>query len=294
MKPAKFEYHAPASIDEALALLVRYQGDARLLAGGQSLVPMMNFRVVAPAALVDLNRIAALDYIMVEDDVVRIGAMTRQRKLEFSPVIAATLPLLRDAIKWVGHLPTRSRGTIGGSIAHADPSAEIPMVLQTLEGEVVARGPQSERRIKAADLFQSSLTTSLEPDEILTEIRLPVMPAKACWAIEEFARRQGDFAIAAIAVTIIRDGAHCAAARLGTAGIAASPARLIAAEEILERKGLGEAAIEEAAAAAAATVEALSDQNASAEFRRHLTHVLVRRAVENAIGRKGHPDVATG
>ena len=155
MKPAKFEYHAPASVDEALAILSRYDGEARVLAGGQSLVPMMNFRLATPRAIIDLNRIAGLAYVEEEGEIVRIGSMTRQRRLEFDPLVAAKLPLLREALRWVGHLPTRSRGTIGGSIAHADPSAEIPMVLQTLEGEVVARGPQGERRMAAQDLFRS-------------------------------------------------------------------------------------------------------------------------------------------
>ena len=159
MKPAKFEYHAPASVDEALAILGRYDGEARVLAGGQSLVPMMNFRLATPKAIIDLNRIAGLSYIEEDGEVVRIGSMTRQRRLEFDPQVAVKLPLLREALRWVGHLPTRSRGTIGGSIAHADPSAEIPMVLQALEGEVVARGPQGERRIPARELFHAALTT---------------------------------------------------------------------------------------------------------------------------------------
>src|SRR5580700_11238771 len=167
MKPASFDYHAPASVDEALALLRRYDSNARVLAGGQSLIPMMNFRLAAPPALIDLNRIPDLAYIKAEGDVVRIGAMTRQRTIEFSALVAEKLPLLREAIRHVGHLPTRSRGTIGGSIAHADPAAEIPMVLQALEGEVVVRAPQGERRIRAADLFRDALTTSLTPDEII-------------------------------------------------------------------------------------------------------------------------------
>ena len=189
VKPAKFEYHVPASVDEALAILGRYDGEARVLAGGQSLLPMMNFRLATPKAIIDLNRIAGLSYIEEDGDVVRIGAMTRQRRLEFEPLVAAKLPLLREALRWVGHLPTRSRGTIGGSIAHADPSAEIPMVLQVLEGEVVARGPQGERQIAAQDLFHSALTTSLDPLEIITEVRLPTIPAQAIYAVEEFARR---------------------------------------------------------------------------------------------------------
>ena len=152
MKPANFAYHAPASIEEALALLRRHGTDARLLAGGQSLIPMMNFRIAAPSAIIDLGHIPDLAYIEEDGAVVRIGAMTRQRAIEFSPLVGKKLPLLREAIGLVGHLPTRSRGTIGGSIAHADPAAEIPMVLQALDGAVVVRGPQGERSIAAADL----------------------------------------------------------------------------------------------------------------------------------------------
>jgi aerobic carbon-monoxide dehydrogenase medium subunit len=284
MKPAKFEYHAPASVDEALAILKRYDGEARVLAGGQSLVPMMNFRLAQPRAIVDLNRIAALAYIEQAGEVVRIGSMTRQRRLEFDPMVAAKLPLLREALRWVGHLPTRSRGTIGGSIAHADPSAEIPMVLQALEGEVVARGPQGERRIPARDLFHAALTTSLAPLEIITEVRFPAMPAQAAYAVEEFARRKGDFAIAAIAVMLVRDGERCTKARLATAGVGPASIRLRDAEAVLERDGLGDTAIAEAADKAKAQVDPISDLNGSAEYRRHLTGVLMQRAVLKAIG----------
>jgi len=284
VKPAKFEYHAPASVDEALTILGRYAGEARVLAGGQSLVPMMNFRLARPTAIVDLNRIDGLAYVEEEGVIVRIGSMTRQRRLEFDPLVAAKLPLLREALRWVGHLPTRSRGTIGGSLAHADPSAEIPMVLQTLEGEVVARGPQGERRIAAQDLFHAALTTSLDPLEIITEVRFPAMPAQAACAVEEFARRKGDFAIAAVAVMLVRDGERCAKARLATAGVGPASIRLRDAETVLEQKGLGEAAIAEAADKAKAAVDPVSDLNGSAEYRRHLTGVLMSRAVLKAIG----------
>jgi carbon-monoxide dehydrogenase medium subunit len=284
VKPAKFEYHAPASVDEALAMLGRYDGEARVLAGGQSLVPMMNFRLATPRAIIDLNRIDGLSYIEDDGEVVRIGSMTRQRRLEFDPRVAAKLPLLREALRWVGHLPTRSRGTIGGSIAHADPSAEIPMVLQTLEGEVVARGAQGERRIPAQQLFQAALTTSLAPLEIITEVRLPAMPAQAVCAVEEFARRKGDFAIAAVAVMLMRDGDRCIKARLATAGVSPASIRLRDAEAVLEQKGLGEDAIAEAADKAKAEVDPVSDLNGSAEYRRHLTGVLMSRAVLKAIG----------
>jgi aerobic carbon-monoxide dehydrogenase medium subunit len=186
---------------------------------------------------------------------------------------------------WIGHLPIRSRGTIGGSLAHADPAAEIPMVLQALEGEVVARGSQGERRIAAADLFQGPLMTSLAADEIITAVRLPAMPPTASHAIEEFARRKGDFAIAAITVMLVLDGERCVTARLATAGLGPVPMRLGEVETILEQRGVGEAAVLSAADRAAELVEPMSDQNGSADYRRHLTKVLTRRALLRAARR---------
>src|SRR2546429_15290 len=179
MKPVSFDYHAPASLEAAVALLQRYGGEAKVLAGGQSLMPLLNFRLSRPAALVDLGRIPGLAYIEEGDGQVRLGAMTRQRTIEFSPVVARWLPLLGEATKSVGHLPIRTRGTIGGSIAHADPSAEYPAVLTALEGEVVARGPKGGRVVKAKGLFLTYLTTSLGSDEVISEIRLPVTPVGA-------------------------------------------------------------------------------------------------------------------
>jgi len=284
MKPAKFDYHAPASVEEALALLQRYGGDAKVLAGGQSLMPLLNFRLSRPAALVDLNRIASLAYVSEHDGQVRLGAMTRQRTIEFSPIVARKLPLLREATRWVGHLPIRTRGTIGGSLAHADPAAEYPAVLTALEGEVVARGPRGERVVKAADLFQTYLTTSLAPEEILVEVRLGAMPAGAGYALEEFARRHGDFAIVGIAALIVREGRRCTRARLATAGTGPVPVRLRAAEEILERDGLDDAAIDAAARRASELVSPDSDIHASADYRRHLAGVLTKRALTRAIG----------
>lgn len=282
MKPASFEYHAPTTVDEALTLLQANGPDCRVLAGGQTLIPMMNFRLASPPVIVDLNRIPDLAYIKDQGDSICIGAMTRQRTIEFSPVIADKLPLLTAAIKLVGHLPTRSRGTIGGSIANADPAAELPMVLQVLDGAVVVRGPRGQRSIAASDLFQGAMTTSIAPDEILVEVRLPVMPAGAGFAIEEFARRHGDFAIAAVIAVILRDGRGCARACIATAGVSSHSERLRAAEQILEQHGLGEDAIVQAAEAAAEAVEPLSDRQASAAYRRQLTQVLTERAVRRA------------
>jgi carbon-monoxide dehydrogenase medium subunit len=285
MKPPPFEYHAPRTVDEALALLARYGGEAKVLAGGQSLMPLLNFRLSRPAALVDLNRIPGLAYIEEADGHVRFGAMTRQRTIEFSPVVAGRLPLLEEATKLVGHLPIRTRGTIGGSIAHADPSAEYPAVLTALDGEVVVRGPRGERIVKPAQLFQTYLTTSLDAGEILTEVRLPAMASGAGYAFEEFSRRHGDFAIVGVAATIVREGGRCAAARLAAAGAGPVPVRLRAAEEILEREGLDDAAIARAAGCAAGLVSPDSDIHASADYRRHLTRVLTERAVKRALTR---------
>ena len=282
MKPAKFDYHAPTTLDQAIVLLQKYNGEARLLAGGQSLLPMMNFRLVTPAALVDLNRIPDLAYIRFDSGMVRIGAMTRHRTVEFSPVIAQHLPLLVEVIRLVAHLPIRSRGTIGGSLALADPAAELPMLLQALEGEVVARGPKGERVIEAADLFEGIMTTSLAADEILSEVRLPVPSAHAGYAVEEFARRRGDFAIAAVTVVIERVGKRCSKARLATAGVGPVSIRLTSAEGVLEHDSLSDGAIEEAAVRAAAQVSPQTDQQGTAEYRRHLTRVLTARALRRA------------
>jgi len=284
MKPAKFDYHAPTTVEQALELLGRYGGDAKLLAGGQSLMPLLNFRLSRPAALVDLNRIPSLAYVREQDGQVRFGAMTRQRTIEFSPVVRERVPLLGEATRWVGHLPIRTRGTIGGSIAHADPSAEYPAVLTALEGEVVARGPKGERVVKAKDLFRTYLTTSLTPDEILVEVRMLAMPAGAGYALEEFARRHGDFAIVGIAAVVVKAGARCTLARLATAGTGPVPVRLRAAEEILERDGLTDAAIEAASRRASELVSPDSDIHASADYRRHLTGVLTKRALTRALG----------
>ena len=288
MKPARFDYHAPTTVEEAIALLARYGGEAKLLAGGQSLMPLMNFRLARPAALIDLNVIPGLAYIREDDGQIRFGAMTRQRTIEFSSLVRRRLPLLAEATALVGHLPIRTRGTIGGSIAHADPSAEYPAMLTALDGSVVARGPRGERMLTPAELFQSYLSTSLGPDEILVEVRLPATPAGAGYAFEELARRHGDFAMVGIAAVITRDAARCTMARLATAGAGPVPLRLRAAEEILERDGLGDAAIEAAARRAAELVNPDSDLHASADYRRHLTGVLTARAVRRALAKAAH------
>ncbi len=270
MKPPRFDYHAPRALTEAIDLIARHGGAARVLAGGQSLVPMLNFRLAQPEALVDLRHVPGLAGIEAEAGTIRIGAMTRQRQAEHSPVIAQHLPLMAAALQWVGHAPTRSRGTIGGSIAHADPSAELPMVLRALDGEVVASGPSGARVIPADALFQSMFTTALAPDEILTEVRLPAMPAGCACAIEEFARRPGDFG-----------------ARIAVAGASEAVFRAFAAEQLLATQGAGAEGIAAAAALASEACTPMSDPRVSADYRRHLIRVLTRRALERAAAQPG-------
>jgi len=283
LKPSKFAYHAPAKLDEAVQLLERYGGNARVLSGGQSLIPMLNFRLLAPEALVDLRRVPGLAGIRFAHGTVCIGAMTRQRAAENSELVARYLPLMKEALHWVGHLPTRSRGTIGGSIAHADPSAELPTVLIALDGAVVATGPSGARVIAADDLFDTLFTTTLTPLEVLSEVRIPTIQARSGFAFEEYARRKGDFAIVGIATVLEGDANRCTRARLVAAGVGGRPVRLRAAEQLLEKEGLSVETVIAASRKAAEIVEPTSDPAASTDFRRHLTGVLAERALLRAI-----------
>jgi carbon-monoxide dehydrogenase medium subunit len=285
MKPPPFDYHAPASAAEALELLSRYGADARLLAGGQSLVPLLNFRLSAPAVIVDLNRAADLAYIREENGRVRLGAMTRQRAIEFSPLVKNRLPLLAEATRWVGHLPTRTRGTIGGSLAHSDPAAEYPAVATALDAELVIRARTGERVVRAAEFFVGLMTTAVQPGEMLVEVRLPALALSSGWAFEEFSRRHGDFAIVGIAAMVTAQGDRCRSARLAACGAGPAAIRLRAAEETLEQGGLGDRYIDDAAARAAELVDPSADLHASVEYRRHLTRVLTRRALKRAVER---------
>jgi aerobic carbon-monoxide dehydrogenase medium subunit len=294
MKPPSFDYYAPASAAEALELLGRYGADTRLLAGGQSLVPLLNFRLSAPAVIVDLNRTADLAYIKEENGQVRLGAMTRQRAIEFSPLVKSRLPLLGEATRWVGHLPTRTRGTIGGSLAHSDPAAEYPAVAAALDAELVIRGSAGERVVRAAEFFMGFMTTAVQPGEMLVEVRLAPQAVNSGSAFEEFSRRHGDFAIVGIAAMVAVDGDRCRSARLAACGAGPTAMRLRAAEEILEQGGVGERNIDDAAARAAELVDPGADLHASAEYRRHLTGVLTRRALKRAVERSRKREDAHG
>jgi carbon-monoxide dehydrogenase medium subunit len=280
MKPAPFAYVAPTSVDEALALLAQHADEAKPLAGGQSLVPLMNFRLARPGVLVDLNRIPELQYIREHDGGLAIGAMTRQRAAERSALVRERCPLLAAALPLVGHPPIRNRGTVGGSLAHADPAAELPAVAAALDAELVVRGPSGERVARPDAFFLTYLTTTLEPTELLVEVRFPAWPAGAGWAFEELSRRHGDFAIVGVAAVLQLDSqGQVADARLAFIGAAPTPVRAHAAEAALRGQP---ATAETFRAAAERVVDALDpsdDVHASAAYRREVAKVLARRAL---------------
>ena len=286
MKPAAFEYHRVDTVEDALARLGELGEDAKLLAGGQSIVPMMNFRIVRPPALVDISRVPDLDYIAPDGDGLRVGALTLHREIEHADDgLLDGFGVLKAAAPLVGHMPIRSRGTFGGSVAHGDPSAEWCMLTLLLDGEIVARSAEGERVIAASDFFMGFFTTALEPGDILTEVRF-ARPLRQA-AIEEFARRHGDFAIVAVAAGVESEDGTCRRTRVVVGGVDEVPLRVEAAEEILLGSDLGQEAIEEAAQVAAGEVEPASDIHGSAGYRKQLTAVLLRRALRKAMG-DGH------
>lgn len=283
MKPPPFEYRAPKTMNEALALLARHGYDAKVLAGGQSLVPLLNFRLARPAVIVDINAVEGLDRIADDESAkeVSIGALVRLTDAERSDVVARRCPLLVEALRHVGHRTIRNRGTVGGSLAHADPAAELPLVLRALDGRVRAASPRGEREVAAADLFVGYLQTALAPDEILVEARFPWTGPGARWSFVEFSRRSGDFALAAACVVLSLGPAGVVAARIAVAGGGPVPIRASEAEAVLVRGG--EHAARDAAERAAAACEVEGDIHASAEYRRELIATLVRRAI-GAVG----------
>ncbi len=286
MKPALFDYVAPESIAHAIKELT---GDdmARPLAGGQSLIPTMNFRIATPSKLVDLRKIGELGGIAVEDGVIRVGAMTRHRELELDAAANRANPLIAEVMANVAHIVIRNRGTVGGSIAHADAAAELPCLLVVTGGSVVVQGPDGERTIAAEDLFQFHMTTSIGEDELLTEVRIPALPANAGYAFQEVARRHGDYALAGVCAIVTVEGGACTAASLAGCGIGSKPTRLAHAETALVGSTLGEAALEAAGEAAMEYVTAADDRQASVAYRRTLVATLVKRTAKTAADRAG-------
>jgi CO/xanthine dehydrogenase FAD-binding subunit len=287
VKPPPFEYHAPTSTLEALETLGRLGSDAKVLAGGQSLVPLLNLRLARPAHLVDINGLhAEIGQIRTNNGGLAIGAMTRQRAAERSDLIAQRSPLLAEALPLIGHPQIRNRGTVGGSLAHADPASELPAVAMVLDAELVVRSARGERVVKAEDFFVSFLTTALEPDELLVEVRLPHWPQGAGWSYQEVSRRHGDFAMVGVACLVrLNPNGTIAEARLGYTGAAPSPVRARKAEQALVGQHPSPDAFAEAGEQAAAALDPNDDVHAPATYRRHVAKVLTRRALQTAVGR---------
>jgi carbon-monoxide dehydrogenase medium subunit len=283
MKLPPFEYACPTTLSEAVALLASQNGEAKAIAGGQSLVPMLAFRIAAPSLLVDLRKLTELRQIKIGNDGVRLGAMVRWRDIEDDARLATAHPLLKAAVAHVAHYQIRNRGTVGGSIAHADPAAEMPGIAVTCEAEISVVGSAGPRVIRAADFFLGALSTALEPDEIIVEVRLPAWPERRRWGFQEFARRRGDFAIAAAAVYYDQDkSGNAANAHVGIIGVGDTPQRLDAVEAALNGCVVDEATIAQAEAVAAASVNPTDDIHASAAYRRALAATMVERALKSA------------
>ncbi|MGD9038005.1 MAG: xanthine dehydrogenase family protein subunit M [Desulfobacteraceae bacterium] len=286
MKPNAFEYFAPNTVKEAVGLLERYEDEAKILAGGQSLVPIMNFRLGRPEVLVDINGIQDLDYIKEKGEALLIGALTRERDLELSPLVKEKCPILAEAVSFIGHVPIRNRGTIGGSLVHADPSSELPTVICCLNGEMRVVSPLGERALAPEEFFLTYLTTSLEPSEILIEVRVPTLPQNTAWSFVELTRRSGDFAIVGVAtVLFMEDGGVCREARIALGGVAPTPVRAEEAEELLSGQVITEELIQEAGEEAAEATETEPDYHASAEYRKDMARVFVQRGLHEALSK---------
>jgi CO/xanthine dehydrogenase FAD-binding subunit len=286
MKPPRFEYLAPTSLEEALAVLAEHGDGAKVLAGGQSLVPLLNFRLVRPTYLVDLNEIPGLAYVRQENGHVAIGALTRQRAVETSALVRERVPLMADAMPQIGHVQIRNRGTIGGSLAHADPAAELPAVVAALDGELVVRSARGERVLRPGAFFVAYLTTVLEPSELLVEVRLPVAPPRTGTAFLEVSRRHGDFALVGVAASVtLDDGGVCTRCAIALTGVGPTPVvAREAAGQLVGAKPTPEA-FEDIGRSAAAGLDPDGDLHASRQYRQHVAGVLTRRALARAVER---------
>jgi len=288
VKPPPFEYVAPRTLDEALEALATSDGEAKVLAGGQSLIPLLNFRLARPSLLVDLNRIPDLAYIAERGGGLAIGAMTRDAAVEREQRVALRAPLLDEAIRWVGHAAIRARGTVGGNLAHADPAAELPAVAVCLNAELTIAGPNGRRKVAAEDFFKGYLTTALEPEDILVEAWVPAVAPSTGQAWLEFARRHGDFALAGVAVSLTLDREDVQDARIVLTGVGGKPFRAREAETLLVGGPLDER-VSAAADAVRSAIDPDADIHATKEYRTHLAGVLTERAIriahERALGR---------
>ncbi len=285
MKPSLFGYKAPTSIEDAISFLAG-DADAVVLAGGQTLLPAMNFRAANPSLLVDIQHVEGLRGIHVGEDRIVVKAMTRHREFELDAAVRRVNPLIAEVMQHVAHIPIRHRGTVVGSLCHADPSAEMPLLLVLLGGSVIAQGPSGRREIAAEDFFRSFLTTARSQDEIIVEARFPLLPPGAGWAFDEVTRRHGDYAIVGVGCVLALDGAgRASGVRLAACGIADRPVRLKAAEAILNGTALGASDLDAAIKASLAAVTAPDEMNVSASYRRRALGTLIRRMVALAARR---------
>ena len=288
MKPPRFDYVLPRGVEEALSVLAQHGEEAKVLAGGQSLVPLLNFRLVRPAYLVDLNDVDGLGGVRVADGRLCIGAMTRQRAVETSALVRERCPLLAEAMPQIGHTQIRNRGTIGGSLAHGDPAAELPAVVAALGGELVLQSARGRRVLTPEQFFVGYLTTAVAPDELLVEVRLPVTPPRTGSAFLEVSRRHGDFALVGVAVTLTVDEAGvCIAGAIALTGVGPTPVVAREAARALVGVRPVPAAFEEAGRRVAAGVTPDGDLHTSSEYRQHLAGVLTRRALARTAERTG-------
>jgi len=285
MIPASFEYSAPKSLSEALSMLQKYGADAKILAGGQSLIPLMKLRMAAPKHLIDLNGLTELSDIRESDGHLTIGALTRESDLDESDLIRRKYPIIHDTASVIGDPLVRNRATVGGNLAHADPANDHPATMLALSSEVVATGPNGTRNIPLSSFFTGLFTTALEPDEILTEIRIPTPPPRSGGAYLKVERKVGDFAAAAVAAQVTLDGNNCKSAGIGLTNVGATPIRASRAEKALVGKPADETNILEAARIAAEEAEPVEDLRGSADYKRSLIRVLTARALRQAVAR---------
>jgi aerobic carbon-monoxide dehydrogenase medium subunit len=285
MKPVSFRYFAPRTVDDALDLLAAHGQEGKILAGGQSLVPAMNFRLARPTSLIDINRIDALDYVREDEGELRIGALARHARFEAPVTGGALAAFLPRVARHIGHLPIRSRGTFCGSIAHADPASEWCLAAATLDAELVIVSRRGQRSVRPNEYFVTALTTTLEPDELLTEIRLPLLDDGWQTGFAEFSRRAGDYALAMCAAFLRFEDGRIVEARIGLGGATDRPSRITEAEAVLTGTDGGPGILREAGNIAAETIDPLVDIQASAEFRRDLVRAMVGRALDQAFGR---------
>ncbi|MBI4455818.1 MAG: xanthine dehydrogenase family protein subunit M [Acidobacteria bacterium] len=286
MKPCNFDYFDPKTLEEVVVLMRQYGSDGKILAGGQSLVPLLNFRLAAPAALVDINKVKELDYVREVNGKLAIGALVRQRVLETSEAIRSKCGLLAETAEFIAHPQIRNRGTVVGSICHADPAAELPAIARALDAEMKVVGPDGERIIKAEDFFVTLMTTSMDPSELMVEVRLPTLGPRTGWAFEEFAIRHGDFAIVGVTAAVTLDEQkNCADARLAAIGVSEVPYRDSKVERLIMGQEISESLLDQAAHQMVEGVEPSTDLHASADQRKHLLRVLTKRALKKAAGR---------